>query len=220
MALVGNLKDLKLANIIQLNCMEKNDAVFKVDYRKYTGKIYFEEGNIVHAEFGELEGEQAFQKILGIKEGPFQVEINVKAPKKTINSPWNSLLLDNLRLIDEAEEARGDKLSKISRELKNINGVRGVLICSTYGEIILEEEIVNGKRASAAMAFVGRKLDKIGRAAKTGKLKSTYLAGKGDKTIVTNWGQEYITLNLDSQSASDLVEQAAEKVLISNPPVN
>ena len=71
MALVGNLKDLKLANIVQLNCMEKNNAMFTVEHHKVAGVIYFSDGNIVHATYGSIEGEQAIYKILQIKEGPF-----------------------------------------------------------------------------------------------------------------------------------------------------
>ena len=51
MALVGNLKDLKLANLIQLNCMERNTAKLTIDYAGKYGTIYFQGGQVAHAEF-------------------------------------------------------------------------------------------------------------------------------------------------------------------------
>lgn len=217
MALVGNLKDLKLTNIVQLNCMEKNQALFTVEHQKKVGKIYFAEGNIVHAEYAGHEGDEAVYKILQIKEGPFKVENNVPPPKRTINTPWSNVLMEGLRLIDEAKEAKGDALSKFSKELKNINGVNGVLIGNSFGEILMEESIANGKRTSSAMAFVLRKIEKIGRASKSGTFKIGFIAGKNDKKIVTKWSEDVVKLIVDPKMSSDTVEQALERIKQQNP---
>jgi hypothetical protein len=215
MALVGNLKDLKLANIVQLNCMEKNNAMFTVEHHKVSGKIYFSDGNIAHATYGNIEGEDAVYKILQIKEGAFKVENDVPPPKRTINTPWSNLLLEGLRMIDEALEAKGDALGKISKGIKNINGVNGVLICSLFGEILMEESIANGKRAAAAMAFILKKTEKIGRASKSGVLKSGHISGKADKKILSKWKDDVVELNIDLKASPDGIEQALEKVYAS-----
>ena len=211
MALVGNLKDLKLTNIVQLNCMEKNEAVFTVELRKETGRIYFAEGNIVHATFGPVEGEEAVYKILAIKEGPFKVENNIPPPKKTISTPWGNLIMEGLRQIDEASEAKGEAMAKFTKDIKNINGVGGVLISSRQGEILMEEGVANGKRTSAGMAFITRKMEKIGRASKSGAFKSAIVLGKNDRKILSKWGDDIITLNVDGKASSDLIDQAIEK---------
>ncbi|MCB0832501.1 MAG: DUF4388 domain-containing protein [Bacteroidetes bacterium] len=211
MALVGNLKDLKLANIVQLNCMEKNEACFTLDLRKMSGKIYFAEGNIVHAEYGGDEGEEAVYRILQIKEGPFKVENDVPPPKRTITVPWSNLLMEGLRRIDEAQEAKGDALAKISKDIKNINGVNGVLICSMNGDILMEEAIANGKRAAAAMAFLLRKAEKIGRASRCGTFKLCLLGGKTERKVLSRWHDDVIDLNVDQKVSMDLIEQALNK---------
>lgn len=213
MALVGNLKDLKLANIVQLNCMEKNNAMFTVEHHKVQGVIYFSDGNIVHATYGSIEGEEAIYKILQIKEGPFKVESDIPPPKRTINTPWSNLLLEGLRLIDEALEAKGDALGKMSKGIKNINGVNGVLICSLFGDILMEEGIANGKRAASGMAFIARKMEKIGRASKLGSFKSGHVVGKADKKILTRWKEDVVELNIDLKASPDAIEQALEKSL-------
>ncbi len=211
MALVGNLKDLKLTNIVQLNCMEKNEAVFTLDLRQKVGKIYFADGNIVHATFGAVEGEEAVHQILRIKEGPFKVENDIPPPKRTINTPWSNLLLEGLRIIDEATEAKGDALSKFSRDIKSVNGVNGVLICSINGEILMEEGIANGKRASAAMAFITRKIEKIGRASKCGTFKTAVIGGKAERKILSKWNEDVVDLNVDPKASIDVIEQSLAK---------
>lgn len=212
MALVGNLKDLKLTNIVQLNCMEKNEAMFSVEHFKTVGRIYFAEGNIVHATYGQLEGEDAVYRILQIKEGAFKVESNVPPPKRTITGPWSNLILEGLRLIDEAREAKSEALAKLTKELKNINGVHGVLVCSPFGEILMEEGIASGKRTSAAMAFLIRKMDKIGRASKSGSIRLGMVGGKTDKKVLLRWRDDVIELSVDSKMTFEAVEQALEKV--------
>ncbi len=211
MALVGNLKDLKLTNIVQLNCMEKNEAVFTLDLRQKVGKIYFADGNIVHATFGNIEGEAAVHQILKIKEGPFKVENDIPPPKRTITTPWSNLLLEGLRIIDEATEAKGDALTKFSKDIKNVNGVNGVLICSLSGEILMEEGIANGKRASAAMAFLIRKIEKIGRASKCGTFKTGSVGGKTERKILSKWNEDVVELNVDPKASIDVIEQSLAK---------
>lgn len=211
MALVGNLRDLKLTNIVQLNCMEKNEAMFTVELRNAVGKIYFADGNIVHATFGNVEGEDAVYKILAIKEGPFKVENGVASPKRTINAPWGNLMMEGLRLIDEALEAKGEAMAKFTRDIKTINGVNAVLVSSPQGEILMEDGIANGKRTSAGMGFIMRKLAKIGRASKSGTYKFGIVTGKNDRKIISKWHDDIITLTVEQKAAADLIEQAIDK---------
>jgi hypothetical protein len=83
MALVGNLRDLKLPNLIQLNCMERNSAKLTIEHAGKYGMIYFHEGQVVHAEFDPDIGEKALFRLLGLPEGKFKVENGVRAPMST-----------------------------------------------------------------------------------------------------------------------------------------
>lgn len=60
MALVGNLKDIKLPTLVQINCMERNTAKLTIEHMGRFGFIYFHEGQVVHAEYDPLIGEEAF----------------------------------------------------------------------------------------------------------------------------------------------------------------
>ena len=47
MALVGDLKDLNIATIIQLNCVERNTAELMISARRGAARVYFDKGEIV-----------------------------------------------------------------------------------------------------------------------------------------------------------------------------
>ena len=74
MALIGNLKDIKLPSLIQLNCMEHNNAKLSIERSGKFGFIYFEDGQVTHAEFDPYIGEEAVYRLLGLYEGKFKVE--------------------------------------------------------------------------------------------------------------------------------------------------
>ncbi|MBL7960666.1 hypothetical protein JNL27_10560, partial [bacterium] len=131
--------------------------------------------------------------------------------KRTITTPWSNLLLEGLRIIDEATEAKGDALTKFSKDIKNVNGVNGVLICSILGEILMEEGIANGKRASAAMAFITRKIEKIGRASKFGTFKTGILSGKTERKVLSKWNEDVVELNVDPKASVEVIEQSLLK---------
>ena len=98
----GKIVSLSLVDIIQMNCLSRATNAIIVESGKEQGIIYFKQGEIVHCEQGELEGEEAFYQILGWQGGFFQVRNNLFPPKETINIDWNNLLMEGMRRIDES----------------------------------------------------------------------------------------------------------------------
>lgn len=136
MVLVGNLKDLRLANIIQLNCMERNIAKVTVSSYEGTGFLYFAEGQIVHAEFSPYIGEKAVYEMLSLHDGQFKVEAGVQAPAHTIKRPWNSVVLDSLRELDEKTQQSAYSPKKISATLSTQKGIKNVFVLNYEGDLI------------------------------------------------------------------------------------
>ncbi|GAB4341146.1 MAG: hypothetical protein Kow0037_27540 [Calditrichia bacterium] len=130
----GKVSDFQLSDLIQLNCLGRLTSVLKVQHENETGAIYFEEGNIVHAETDTLEGENAFYYIMSWKGGNFSVQRNVKATQETIRKGWQSLLLEALRRLDESgeemanekEREKQNRILLIQRELERIFKLEGV----------------------------------------------------------------------------------------------
>ncbi len=101
----GALKDkpnnLQLTDIIQINCLGKLTCALKVSQAREEGEIYFQGGEIIHSQCGELTGEEAFFKILGWQNGKFETRDQFTTPPKTIDSDWQSLLLRGSQVLDE-----------------------------------------------------------------------------------------------------------------------
>jgi len=173
MVLVGNLKDLRLVNIIQINCIERNAAKVTVSSLDRNGFIYFSDGQIVHAEFNPYIGERAVQEMLALTDGQFKVEAGVTAPAHTISRPWNSVVLEALRIIDE----KNLQLTPIPKQIFTIisgqKGVKNVYVLDYDGNLI------EGKQSDvndpAAVSFIWYKMKKILTLFYTDYFQYTYL---------------------------------------------
>ncbi len=136
MALVGNLKDIKLANLVQLNCMERNTAKLTIEHNGKYGFIYFEKGQVVHAEYDPLVGEDAFYRLIQLFSGNFKVESGIRAPAKTISANWNNLLLEGLHRRDTYGQKEGINYNGLIERLFTIKGVERIYVINRAGEII------------------------------------------------------------------------------------
>src|SRR5690606_19522078 len=77
------------------------DKLVKVVTPLTEGKIWFEHGDIVHAEFEEARGEMAFYKLLATGRGTFTEVFYHDPPKRTIMGSATGLLMEAARQMDE-----------------------------------------------------------------------------------------------------------------------
>src|ERR1051326_9136229 len=101
MALVGDLKELTLADIIQINCIGRNTARLLVHYPVGDGLFFFQEGEVFDASLAGLRGVEAVNEALKYNEGAFRIDAAVSAQERTIFKPWAELLMDAMRALDE-----------------------------------------------------------------------------------------------------------------------
>ncbi|MBW2058352.1 MAG: response regulator [Deltaproteobacteria bacterium] len=97
----GNVFDLQLTDIIQLNCLCRITAALKVKRGEQEGVIYFSDGEIVHAECDGQIGKEALHRILKWREGKFDHERAITPPQQTIFQSWEHLLVEGMRNRDE-----------------------------------------------------------------------------------------------------------------------
>lgn len=140
----GSVSDFQLSDIIQLNCLGRLTSALQVSHDHEKGLIYFDEGNIVHAETDKYQGENAFYYIMSWQGGEFSVKRNMRASRETIRKGWQSLLLEALRRVDEhsdsmvadKEREKRQRIHKIHWALNSIiktRGVEFVLLHNTAG---------------------------------------------------------------------------------------
>lgn len=204
MALVGNLKDLKLPSLIQLNCMERNTAKLTVEAEGKYGFLYFEKGQVVHAEFDPDIGENAVFRMLNLYSGQFKVESGIRAPVKSINTSWNNLLLDGLNQMDGADENPEHKFTHLFEKLFTVKGLKSALLLTTDGKIIASssEDTRSHDYLHALTSF---------QSAKIGDILARFhpefmsLSTSTERLIFTKYNKLDLVMILDTKSKLDVV---------------
>jgi ActR/RegA family two-component response regulator len=97
-----SLTCLSALDIIQLKCLANATLVLQVASPQGIGRIYFENGAIIHAETPDSRGEGAFEEILRWKGGRIKEMAAAYKPPRTINTGWQGLLLNVAQKLDEA----------------------------------------------------------------------------------------------------------------------
>jgi len=97
----GKVFDVQLTDIIQMNCLGRLTTALVITRNGEKGVIYFNEGEIIHAECGEKKGSDAFYRILTWDEGEFVSNIGFIPPVQTIFQSWEHLLVEAMRRTDD-----------------------------------------------------------------------------------------------------------------------
>ena len=101
MALIGELSDLSLGELIEFFCNQRKTGRLEVVYPVGPGRFYLKSGAVVHAEFGELRGIDAIYFALTQANASFTFSAAFEPPEQTINQPWTSVVLEGLRRMDQ-----------------------------------------------------------------------------------------------------------------------
>lgn len=212
MALVGNLRDLKLPNLIQLNCMERNSAKLTIEHAGKYGMIYFHEGQVVHAEFDPDIGEKALFRLLGLPEGKFKVENGVRAPMSTISTHWNNLLLEGLHQLDTMHASGEGKDRRLLEMFMSVKGVRRAAIITREGEIKKGDFQDDKEFALQALSFY--EAEKISGLLKKEKSQFITLVTQSKRIILTEYNKDIIYLDIEAKYQVETILPFIEQVLI------
>jgi predicted regulator of Ras-like GTPase activity (Roadblock/LC7/MglB family) len=191
MALVGDLKDLALVDIIQINCVGRNTARLTVDYPTIRGVFYFQDGEIMDARLGNLVGIDAVYRALTMDEGSFRIDAGVTSPTRTIFEQWAGILMEGMRLIDEARKSEGSSSSvsqsqyqALVNDLVKIRGIDGALVATRDGALQASVHIKSPDRMAALVAFQAACAAQAGGAAGAGRLQRVVIQNGARKTVI------------------------------------
>lgn len=102
-----SLTCLSALDIIQLKCVSSATLILQIASPSGIGRIYFEDGQIIHADTPDSRGEAAFEEILRWKGGQIKEMTTDSKPPRTITTAWQGLLLNICQRIDETAPDRG-----------------------------------------------------------------------------------------------------------------
>jgi CheY-like chemotaxis protein len=104
-ALSGSLSHLDLPGVVQMLCHSRNSGALHINTNEIDGIIFFEAGDISHAEAGDLIGDDAVVQIVkrcnGVDTGVYKFIPGAEATTRTVLRSATDLMLDALRQVDE-----------------------------------------------------------------------------------------------------------------------
>jgi hypothetical protein len=102
----ASLSRLSPLDIIQLKCLNKaTQAVDFVSKLHGSGRVYFRDGEIIHAQTEVAAGENALREIVSWRGGRVVEVSDSGQPARSINASWQSLLLEAAHAMDEKKSA-------------------------------------------------------------------------------------------------------------------
>jgi CheY-like chemotaxis protein len=102
----GNLSQMNVIDLVQSLEMGRKSGAITFTNESEKCEMYFVEGQVTHAEYGNLTGDPAVFKVLRWTGGNFQINFEGKTAKQTTQLNTQGLLMEGLRLLDES--ARDD----------------------------------------------------------------------------------------------------------------
>jgi predicted regulator of Ras-like GTPase activity (Roadblock/LC7/MglB family) len=211
----GLLGEIDVPNVIDLSLQMPTPTAIHFESTDHaTGTVFVEAGQVVHALWGDFQGIEALERIFALDSGSFQLQPNAAAPHKTIRAPWNSVLLDILRRLDNLQSADSpsspapsqaeptspltaalhDLLRASSFEGAAVVGREGLIHAAHLPASGFDEDLVGATTASI-FALSARSTQQL----KRGQLRHTLIQGKQGNIIVTVINRDALFVGLASQ---------------------
>jgi CheY-like chemotaxis protein len=98
----GSLAQMNTIDLLQSLELGRKSCKLILGQGSESCDLYFTDGNLTHAVFGNLRGDEAVYKALLWTEGTWEIDFNTTASEQTTTRSTQGLLMEGLRLLDEA----------------------------------------------------------------------------------------------------------------------
>jgi DNA-binding response OmpR family regulator len=97
----GSLEDVAVVDLLQTIAVSGKSGVASVRHGEREALLYFERGQVIDAEVGDLTGEEAVYRTITWTTGVFDLEFRAIERPRVIDVPQPVLLMEGLRRVDE-----------------------------------------------------------------------------------------------------------------------
>ncbi len=98
----GSLAQMNVIDLVQSLEMGRKSCRLTLTNDQDRCEMYFKDGQVTHAAYGSMSGDEAVFKVLRWTGGTFQVDFEGKTSQQTTTLNTQGLLMEGLRLLDEA----------------------------------------------------------------------------------------------------------------------
>ena len=233
---IGQIVDLRLVDIIQMSCLGMFTMSLTVSQGNEKGFIYFENGEITHAEVRDMEGKDALYSILEWNEGRFNSQMGVVPPKKTIMDRWEHLLIEGMRRRDETdvseldgtallheversfenldkEAAAKERLEKVLRILNSIVGFHKGFWSDTKGNMITIDDQAFTEEEMSIPLLMSVMASRLGKILGDSPISRVNLGYKSSQRIIMMYKHFFLMIFLQERASADEFYSAAQNIL-------
>jgi predicted regulator of Ras-like GTPase activity (Roadblock/LC7/MglB family) len=222
---VGAVSGMSLADIIQVKGNNRYSGCLAIEHLGKNGMIFLREGEVVHAEQGELSGEEAFYAIVGWAGGTFRSEPKVATTSRTINQSLGFLILEAFRRMDESKnisqptqqavansgkEAEG--VSDINGKLKAIPDVEQALIMTKDG-VVVDDTSYEAEFLGANGLFLALFAGQIGSHFGFGEIKSVTVHGSDHHLFLFDSKRHHLCVSAKSSGNVNALDGEIRRAL-------
>ncbi len=141
----GNLSQMNVIDLMQSLEMGRKSCQLKLNNEGEKCEVFFVEGQVKHATYGSLSGDEAVFKVLRWTGGNFELNFEGKTDQETTKLNTQGLLMEGLRLLDESQrDAGGDSVEQSAESAasasSNDGGGAGITTGTSTGGGRTEEE--------------------------------------------------------------------------------
>jgi CheY-like chemotaxis protein len=104
----GNLSQMNVIDLMQSLEMGRKSCQLSLSNEGDKCEVFFAEGQVKHATYGSLVGDEAVFKVLRWTGGNFQINFEGKTDQETTKLNTQGLLMEGLRLLDESARDGGE----------------------------------------------------------------------------------------------------------------
>jgi DNA-binding response OmpR family regulator len=103
----GSLAQMNVIDLVQSLEMGRKSCLLTLTNEKEKCEMYFKDGQVPHAVYGSLKGDQAVFKVLRWTGGNFEINFDGKTRQQSTTLNTQGLLMEGLRLLDESKRDEG-----------------------------------------------------------------------------------------------------------------
>jgi CheY-like chemotaxis protein len=205
----GVLRQVSLEDVLQMECLNRNSSILEIHGGKLHGQIFIKEGAIIHAEVGDRNGEAAFNKLLSLSGGEFNLKPYAEPARQTIEGQWEFLLMEAARVRDEmteksnAEPAQAevrdifprpstqfvitsDDIPDLKPEKKDAPRpahIDEMVVCSAKGEVLYEWQSKKVSERISFLEFLSQKSLQLGEGLNLGAFDRLEIEGTRARVV-------------------------------------
>ena len=105
----GSLAQMNVIDLMQSLEMGRKSCLLTLSQNEDRCSVYFVDGQVTHAVYGDLKGDEAVFKVLHWTGGGFQLDFEGRSSETSTKLNTQGLLMEGLRLLDESRRDSGEK---------------------------------------------------------------------------------------------------------------